>query len=162
MRAALIATLTRALLTLLTLTLGACDPRDESLPLTPVGSYFVTDSFAAELSEPRGLLLTSEAAFGQVFTSKPVMGVPKHPPRFDATWVLAVVLPRGTTSTRVTIERVVRQGERLVVHAVSRASAELSHSTKPYAVVAVEKRAGVTQVAFRLNDQRLAELPLPR
>ncbi len=121
--------------------LSSCSTSEKTISYKEALRYFVKN----DVKEYSPRIITSEAEFTRYFGMAPVMGEGGMPTpvNFDKENVIAIILPETNRDTDIKIERIKKQGEKMVVnYKVVTSGSPRSYSTVPCQLVKVSKKYG--------------------
>ncbi len=121
--------------------LSSCSTSEKTISYKEALRYFVKN----DITEYSPRIITSEEEFTRYFGMATVMGEGGMPTpvNFDKENVIAIILPETNRDTEIKIERIKKQGEKMVVnYKVVTSGSPRSYSTVPCLLVKVSKKYG--------------------
>ncbi len=121
--------------------LSSCSTSEKTISYKEALRYFVKN----DVKEYSPRIITSEAEFTRYFGMGAVMGEGGMPTpvNFDKENVIAIILPETNRDTDIKIERIKKQGEKMVVnYKVVTSGSPRSYSIVPSQLVKVSKKYG--------------------
>jgi hypothetical protein len=136
--------------------LCACQKQAEYSPPEPV-PFRILNNYFVRNNTPKGELLKvlpTQKHFDEVFGSAAFMG-PKGLPtpiNFETETVLAVILPTMNQSCTLSVQDVIKEGDKLTFSYTQTMGAPLSYTIRPSLCIAVPKSALISKIIFRPID----------